>query len=277
MTVHLVISRSSFQGYDQITDFISEVEQFHMVEDWTDTQKFVKGDCALFYFTKIKSIVAVGFVASKTREVTGPYKWTDWEGVLTVCNYKPVWALENPLRLSSEMVNATLRKWHQKIPYRRSHQLSTQIAQAMLDEIVTLNPQLSQQLRERVKGIALAQQPPAKIKPSNRKFIEGGIQEVTRELIKRDPQLRTHALAKYGYSCEICGFNFEEFYGKLGVGYIEVHHLVPISERKKVHSTTVDEVRVVCANCHRILHKNGKTPLSMGVLKNAVKHRGKRK
>lgn len=271
MTIHLVVSRAYFHEYDQITDFIAEVERARMIEGWTATRKFARGDCIVFYFTKIKAIMAVGFVASDIREVTGPYKWTDWEGVLTVCDYKPVWLLENPVHLSKGMANTTLRKWHQKKPYRRSHQLSLQVSQAMLDEIVKLNPQIGRQISGRLKEIGPARQTSKGTSTPSQKFIEGGIVEVTQELARRDPQLRAHALAKYGYSCEVCGFNFEEFYGKLGAGYIEMHHLIPLSERKRVHGITVDGVRMVCANCHRVLHKSGKTPLSIKVLKSAVK------
>ena len=39
-----------------------------------------------------------------------------------------------------------------------------------------------------------------------------------------------------GYTCEVCGFNFELRYGKLGKDFIEVHHLVPISERDHFES-----------------------------------------
>jgi 5-methylcytosine-specific restriction protein A len=30
--------------------------------------------------------------------------------------------------------------------------------------------------------------------------------------------------------CEACGFNFEEFYGERGRGFIECHHKKPVSE-----------------------------------------------
>ena len=33
-----------------------------------------------------------------------------------------------------------------------------------------------------------------------------------------------------GYTCEVCGFNFQSRYGELGKDFIEIHHLVPISE-----------------------------------------------
>ena len=55
--------------------------------------------------------------------------------------------------------------------------------------------------------------------------------------------------------CEVCGFSFRETYGKLGVGYAEAHHILPISERQENLDTTFDDLCIVCANCHAMLHK----------------------
>jgi 5-methylcytosine-specific restriction protein A len=94
-------------------------------------------------------------------------------------------------------------------------------------------------------------------------FTEGAIEEMVVELRKRDPRLKIAALQTYGTTCQICGFNFSEVYGNLGDGYIELHHKNPLSERDTIQQTTLDEVAVVCANCHRMLHRNGKNALSV--------------
>lgn len=75
-----------------------------------------------------------------------------------------------------------------------------------------------------------------------------------------NPQLSQDAKQHYGLDCSICGFNFEEFYGDLGKGYIEVHHINPLSERSEGEWTedlvsTLEDVTVLCANCHRMLHR----------------------
>lgn len=75
----------------------------------------------------------------------------------------------------------------------------------------------------------------------------------------RNPQLVRDAKQKHGCTCQICGFDYRAFYGPLGDGYIEVHHLNPLSERAETEdddlTTSLDEVIVVCANCHRMLHR----------------------
>ena len=101
-------------------------------------------------------------------------------------------------------------------------------------------------------------------------FPEGGTREIILELKKRDPALKSHAIDTYGLNCQICNFNFEQFYGNIGAGYIEIHHIHPLSAGDGERTTTVNDVAIVCANCHRILHRNGAKPLSIVELKNAI-------
>lgn len=55
--------------------------------------------------------------------------------------------------------------------------------------------------------------------------------------------------------CEVCGFNFEEVYGNIGTGYIECHHIIPVSEYTRFMRTKVSDLALVCSNCHRMLHR----------------------
>ena len=108
-------------------------------------------------------------------------------------------------------------------------------------------------------------------------YPEGGINEVFREQQKRNPKLIKDAKIKKGVTCCICGFNFHIVYGELGQGYIEVHHLVKISSSKQLRNTSLDQVDVVCANCHRMLHRRGEEPLPIKELKRIVAERRKLK
>ena len=53
--------------------------------------------------------------------------------------------------------------------------------------------------------------------------------------------------------CEVCGFSFDT-YGERGKDYIEAHHDVPVSEIGDDGVSNIDDIKMVCANCHRILH-----------------------
>ena len=56
-------------------------------------------------------------------------------------------------------------------------------------------------------------------------------------------------------SCQVCNFSFEENYGGLGKGFIEAHHIFPISELTEETPTKVEDIALVCSNCHRMLHR----------------------
>lgn len=55
--------------------------------------------------------------------------------------------------------------------------------------------------------------------------------------------------------CQICNFDFEEFYGEIGMDFIEGHHIKPVSELKDGDKTKVEDIILVCSNCHRMLHR----------------------
>src|SRR5574344_1267349 len=73
------------------------------------------------------------------------------------------------------------------------------------------------------------------------------------EIIKRK---KKYVLDKKGaLVCESCGFDFEKHYGKLGFGFCEVHHTNPIAERGKNCETNLKDLVILCANCHRMIHR----------------------
>jgi 5-methylcytosine-specific restriction protein A len=56
-------------------------------------------------------------------------------------------------------------------------------------------------------------------------------------------------------ACQACGFSFKDKYGAVGEGYIECHHVVPISELKPNSKTKVSDIVLLCSNCHRMVHR----------------------
>ncbi|WP_163233880.1 HNH endonuclease [Caulobacter rhizosphaerae] len=56
--------------------------------------------------------------------------------------------------------------------------------------------------------------------------------------------------------CERCDEDFVAAYGTvLAEGCFEVHHKIPVSHMKPNHVTTSDQLQLLCANCHRITHR----------------------
>ena len=82
---------------------------------------------------------------------------------------------------------------------------------------------------------------------------------------RREGALRAAKLAdglrrgKGSLKCEVpgCGFDFSQAYGALGSGYAHVHHLRPLAEYGGVAKTTLDDLAIICANCHAMVHRGG--------------------
>lgn len=55
--------------------------------------------------------------------------------------------------------------------------------------------------------------------------------------------------------CEVCCFDFEKVYGKHGAGFCEVHHLLPLHKADGIVKTALDDLAIICSNCHRIIHR----------------------
>ena len=81
-------------------------------------------------------------------------------------------------------------------------------------------------------------------------------------IYERDPRIikkkKAQILTLKGkLECEVCKFNFYEVYGNHGKDFIECHHKKPISEITPGMKTTLDDLALVCSNCHRMIHRNG--------------------
>jgi hypothetical protein len=60
--------------------------------------------------------------------------------------------------------------------------------------------------------------------------------------------------------CEVprCGFDFLAQYGELGRGYAHVHHRTALAAAStRGRRVTLDDLAIVCANCHAMIHRNG--------------------
>jgi 5-methylcytosine-specific restriction enzyme A len=55
-------------------------------------------------------------------------------------------------------------------------------------------------------------------------------------------------------ACEVCSFDFSTTYGTHGTGFIEVHHVSPLHTLKPGSRTRLQDLAVLCANCHRMIH-----------------------
>ncbi|MGR6545713.1 HNH endonuclease [Paenibacillus tundrae] len=80
------------------------------------------------------------------------------------------------------------------------------------------------------------------------------------KVYERDPQLIKDAKKRFKKMngelyCEACGINFEKMYGERGKDYIEGHHKKPVSKMKEGETTKIEDIGMLCSNCHRMIHR----------------------
>lgn len=97
---------------------------------------------------------------------------------------------------------------------------------------------------------------------------------VKRELVNRYERSRYNravCINFHGCRCKVCGFDFEVRYGRIGAGFIHVHHIVPVSRLGPGYLIDpVEDLVPVCANCHSMLHRRD-PPYTVEELKRIMK------
>ena len=102
-------------------------------------------------------------------------------------------------------------------------------------------------------------------------YAEGTAYQTLLNKYERNPINRELCLAKKGYRCNICNFDFKEVYGSIGKHFIEVHHITPVSMLGSGYKINIDEDLIpVCSNCHSMLHKKN-PPYLPDELKSIIK------
>ncbi len=99
---------------------------------------------------------------------------------------------------------------------------------------------------------------------------EGTKKKIYVNRYERNPHARRLCIQHYGLNCTVCGFNFEKFYGKRGIDYIHVHHIIPLSKIKEEYKLDpIKDLKPVCANCHAIIHRT-LTPMTIDELRRTL-------
>jgi 5-methylcytosine-specific restriction protein A len=86
--------------------------------------------------------------------------------------------------------------------------------------------------------------------------LEGEASLVISKRYERSRLNREACIQLKGSRCTICGFDFAEIYGPLGVGYIQVHHVKPSASLGANYRVDIaKDLEPVCANCHAMMHR----------------------
>jgi 5-methylcytosine-specific restriction enzyme A len=70
--------------------------------------------------------------------------------------------------------------------------------------------------------------------------------------------------------CEVCGFDFVAQYGGSEGPFVECHHRRPLASLRPGQRTTLNDLALVCSNCHRMLHRLS-DPSDLGGLRERLK------
>lgn len=89
---------------------------------------------------------------------------------------------------------------------------------------------------------------------------EGGRRLITHFRRERNPHIvaekKAQVLKVSGkLKCEVCTFDFSEKYGDLGYGFCEAHHKKPLSDANREIETKLEDLAILCSNCHRMIHR----------------------
>jgi len=79
-------------------------------------------------------------------------------------------------------------------------------------------------------------------------------------LIERSKSLRQSKIEKFieehgSIFCELCQINMKTTYPWLTMDYIEVHHIVPLSELNEPTCNSLEDLVLLCPNCHMAVHQ----------------------
>ncbi len=120
------------------------------------------------------------------------------------------------------------------------------------------------------EGLSPAKPVPDPVDPESRFFPEGAekrrlhlIRERNRTVVAQAKALRLQSDPML--CCEVCGFSFLKAYGDRGKGFIEAHHIMPIAELKAAGRTRVEDLALLCSNCHKMIH-SGENTLTLSEL-----------
>lgn len=187
--------------------------------------KVEKGQSGIYLNTLIKAVEE--FLPALIRERVNPifkHPYAESTDIFSLCKFKST-IEENPDWAVDSRVYSSLEALNYYIEYK---------AAAEEIDLTRVLPNTAQQ---------------------EQNYDEGRIYESHCTRRERDRDAREACIREKGCKCAICGFDFEAKYGEAGKGFIEVHHLNPLSNTDGEHSIKSNELIPICSNCHSIIHR----------------------
>lgn len=172
----------------------------------------------------------VKLIAKTPLDMTIKVSSTKWNRVNFSCvSQGNVCEISN-ISSVSDVEELQAETWEKFRPFfLEEYQESTEFTSALINEIESTYPELT-------------------VTEGKLKLVTHFRRERNSEIVRRKKQ---QALESNILFCEVCNFSFRE---KYAVNFIECHHKTPISQTG-ITQTKLEDLALVCANCHRMLHK----------------------
>jgi len=104
-------------------------------------------------------------------------------------------------------------------------------------------------------------------RPATESDIEGLRYEYIALTSSRSRKLRNRAMDNAGGLCSVCDVDFGKLLDGRGVRVLQVHHKKMMKDRKGPSETKLDDLVVVCANCHLLIHLDPTKAISVPKLR----------
>jgi len=252
---------------------------------WTCHKNTMEGDLILLYRAKKRHDIVHIMQAKSDACSLDQDDYAREMGWTHGCKHMTLYKLKNPITLQDLREHDSFFKesWG---AYRANFQgISFEIPSNVWEKLVLiakqknhsypleslLDHESTNKLND-LKSIVESDLDSLQVEESCQDYIEGRMKISHTIRYERDKKLRFDAIAIHGTKCKVCGFDFEAVYGRHGHGFIEVHHLIPVSnlgKNTKVNPRT--DMTVVCSNCHRMIHRKKDHILSLSEIREYVK------
>lgn len=231
------------------------------LESWTCKKTAQPGDLYLFYFAHpVEQILGLA-VCSGFPDLEG--KLLSEGQRMFFCPFDRLHHFDSPISAEELRSDLLTDSWWSSKPYRgRPKSIPDAVASALLELITAHEPAATGLLDEFIKRSQTdtGTQEPFTIA----RALEGTMRErLSRSPVRskalRDAKIRKVLNATGRLACEVpgCAFDFRATYGELGRGFAHVHHRRSLAKRDNSSHTTLDDLAIVCANCHAMLHQWG--------------------
>jgi hypothetical protein len=229
------------------------------LEDWTCKKTAKPGDLYLIYFGEPERKI-VGLAVCK--EFPNPEGQMEGDSKMFFCDFDQICRLKSPVTADELRSAAWAHSWWKTMPYRgRPKTIPRNVAAPLLKMIAKREPAAAPILTEYLYECTTTKESQGwgdQVKAWEGTRYERLSRQASRSTALREAKIREVLAESGSLACEVpnCRFDFFKTYGELGRGFAHVHHRRPLAKRG-ARDSKLEDLAVVCANCHAMIHKGG--------------------